>query len=333
MRDDIDLSDLTEDEAPSPAPQTSALRLGVGIHEWVPIADYIADPCEEASLRSGDLRRMLRLTPRKFQAHHPRLSEKPAWAVKKATKRMDAGAIIHELVLGFGAGFAVIDPANYKTKDGKPAQTLGAAECKAAVAEAKSRGLAVINPKDNEAAQRVKDRISVNFAEEFGEWPTGLREATIVWQEETAHGPVLCRTRPDLIVPDRALVGDIKTTAHDLSDDGVQRLLSANDGATVIQAAWQIRGLSAAMPDLRGRIDHVVYFADLEYPNEVAPVSLSKIALVMADRRCMRGVERYAMLRERGEFDSWAPRIGSLTSWLDSQWTAEEENHVGAAEA
>lgn len=317
--------DDDETGAASAAPLVSGL--GPGVYEDLPIADYVADPCIEPSLRSSDLRRILRLAPRHVQAEHPRLSDRPQWAIRKATKRMDAGSIVHALVLGKGSAFTVIDPVSFTTKDGKPAKG-ETAEYRAAVAKARARGLIDLKPKTNDAVQRTANALRESLREHLGGDVEELCkiEHTLIWQEETDYGPVLCRTRPDLMrICATALCGEIKGTEVALDDDGVERLLSANDGAYFMQAAWQIRGMTACYPELRGRIEHVFFFGELGYPNLVAPVPTSKVALMQADDRCVRAVQRFAMLRDSGEWKSWPPRVGGMASWLEKSWMADAE--------
>lgn len=332
MSDDRDqlMRDLAEslqsdNEAPETAPLPS-LNLGPGVYSDVSIEAYVSDPCSEASLRSSDLRRLLRMAPAHFQAHHPRLSEKPAWAMKKATRRMDAGTIVHAIVLGKGAAFTTIDPTTYKTQTGEPAK----GETKAYredVAKAEARGLIVLKPKVSEAVERTANSLREHLTAVLGRPISEFAvEQTLIWEESTPHGPVLCRTRPDLsaIARDYPLCAEIKTTGLDLDDGGVENILSANDGGYLMQAAWQLRGLAANFPRVAGKLEHMFLFGEMNYPNLVAPINTSKLALEQADRRCRRAVERFAELREEGKFEAWQPRIGSLTAWLEKTWMEEE---------
>lgn len=313
------------------APVAAPLRLGVGVHD-ISIAQYLADPCPEPSLRSSDIQRMLHQRPAHVRALHPRLTD-PAlrdYAIRKATKRMDTGSVIHELVLGMGAGFAVINPADYKTKKGEPCKTMGAAEVQAAIAEAKSRGLVVLDPKQNTNAQRAADRLMPKLAEEFGGWPFGAVEQTFIWKEEVELPdgnviPVWCRTRPDFNSPPNAVYGDLKSSAAGLSDDELQRTLSGDNGRTFIQAAWQRRGFVATYPELAGRVDVVHPFIEVEPPYECRIVRLSEAALEMADRRCRRAVEMFAACLASGEWPGWDETRISPAGWLDTKWVAEEE--------
>lgn len=323
---ELDDMDLTETEAPETAPLPS-LNLGPGVYEDVSITDYVADPCAEPSLRSSDLRRILRFTPAHFRAHHPRLSEKPQWAIKKATKRMDAGTIVHAIVLGRGARFTAIDPLSYKTQDGQQAKGETKAY-RADVAAAEARGLIVLKPKVSDAVERTANALREQLTTALGRpIEDHAVEHTLIWEEQTAHGSVLCRARPDLLAfpgADAALCVEIKTTELELDDDGVERILSSNDGAHFTQAAWQLRGIAANYPHLAGRITHSFLFGEMGYPNLVAPIDTSLLGLEQADRRCRRAVEKFAELRDAGEFASWPRRVGRPSAWLEKMWMEEE---------
>lgn len=324
MRDLADSLDDTS-EAPETAPLPS-LDLGPGVYPDVSIEAYISDPCAEASLRSSDLRMLLRMAPAHFRAHHPRLSEKPAWAMKKATRQMNAGTIVHAIVLGKGAAFTTIDPTAYTTQTGEQAKGETKAY-RADVAAAQARGLIVLKPKVSDAVERTANALREHLTAALGRAiEDHAVEQTLIWEEKTAYGPVLCRTRPDLIGFQQraAKCVEIKTTGLELDNDGVERILSANDGGYLMQAAWQLRGIAANFPRAASDIEHSFLFGEMSYPNLVAPITTSKLALEQAGRRCQRAVEKYAELRESGEFASWQPRIGSLSAWLEKAWMEEE---------
>lgn len=327
------LSDDTEAPAVAPPP---SLNLGPGVYapDQVPIEAYVADPCRDASLRSSDVGRILRFTPAHVVAHHPRLSSKPAWAIARATRKMDAGSIVHALVLGHGSRFVVIDPTAYRTKDGNPAKG-ETAEYKAEVARARASGLIDLKPKVSEIVDRTSARLREQIERDYGLITDANVEQTLVWEERTPHGLVLCRTRPDLLrlFESSAYCLEVKTSGVDLDDDGVQRLLSASHGGYLIQAAWQLRGINACYPHLAGRVTHIHLFGELQYPNLVAPVSASRLALEQADRRCRRAIERFAEWRAEGLLErpsSWEERIGNMAPWLEKAWMTEEEEDLGA---
>lgn len=293
------------------------------MHEDMPIADYIADTCPEPSLRSGDINRMLRLTPYHVRALHPRLSDRPELAIKKATKRMDQGSVIHALVLGRGADFTVIDPTEYKTKKGERAKR-PTDDYRAAVADAEERGLLVLNFKQNADAQNTATALQDSLAEEFGSWLIGITEPTFIWREHTEFGDVWCRTRPDFFDYERASHGDIKNTGEGIDDDSIERSISYDSGAKTIQLAWQRRGILQVFPELRERLTSMHIFAEFEYPNLARVVHAATDGLIAAGPRMDRAVRMFARCRQEDVWPKWQRITAQPTTWLAAQWAREE---------
>lgn len=309
-----------------------ATNLGPGVYD-IPMTDYLADPAITPSLRSSDIQRILRLTPAHVKAFHPRLvdnDEDRKRAIRKATKRMDLGNVIHALVLRKGSSFCVIDPTEFLTTKGKPAKA-PTKEYDEAVAAAQARGLIVLKSKANTIAQRAAERLIAKLSEEFadfGGWPFGEVERTLIWTEQTAHGSVMCRTRPDILSIEHGIEVDVKSSAAGLSDDGINRSLSADGGAMFVQAAWQRRGLIANFPDLAGRATHRHAFIETEFPYLPRIVRASIMKLELADRRCTRAVEAFALARETGMYGAWPEMVGEGQAWLEKEWIEEEEEEI-----
>jgi hypothetical protein len=346
-----DFDDYLADEGAAPA---APLSLGPGVYD-IPLVDYLADPCASPSLRSSDIQRMLRLRPAHVKAFHPRLCEpsQRAWAIRRATKRMDLGNVIHAIVLGNGAKFCVIDPSDFFSAKGEPLKGSGK-EHKAAVADAKARGLIVLSRAESVTAQRAAEQLMARLDTEFresGGWPFGEVEQTLVWTEHTEHGPVQCRARPDILAAAHGLICDVKTSAAGLADDDLARSMSAYGGEMFVQAAWQRRGLVANFPELaeqppdvnhnhvrdedgvcsicekmegRRRVAHMHAFCETEPPFETRIVRASVVALEMADRRCARAVEMFAACRATGAWPGWESTTGMPSAWLEKLWLDDE---------
>lgn len=296
--------------------------LGVGVHD-VSIDAYLLDPCEAPSLRSSDINRMLSLTPQHVHAAHPRLTQFPG-SVEKPSKSMDLGSVVHAMLLGSGAQFIARDCSDFATKNGDPAKTWGAAEAKAWKDEQESRGMIVISTDEYAAMSTVRTNIETALAGHFGSWPLGKAEQSIVWQEETPHGLIWCRTRPDVVAWNRALVIDIKTCGTGLSDDDIRRTLSADNGRVVMQGAWQIRGAEAVRPDLAGRFTHVLLFVETAAPYLARAVHTSMVSLEMAKRRCLRAAFMFASCLAADSWPGWSATELGLAPWADARWAADE---------
>jgi hypothetical protein len=310
----------------------AATILGRGVHD-IPLRDYLADPCPQPSLRSSDIDTMLRQRPAHVRALHPRLTDDPKYAIRKATRRMDLGTVVHELVLGKGAGFCVIDPAQFLTKKGLPSKSKNTDEYRAARAEATAKGLTVLDPAADAAAQRIAERIVKRLEVFLGKWPIAdVTEQTLIWTETIDGAEVWCRTRPDIFVPELGLVVDLKTCGTGLGEDELQRTMSHDDGAFFIQTAWQQRGAVQLFPELAGRIDPLTHiFAETEPPYEPRPVDASAIALQEAKLRCLRAVERFAACLAADDWPAWARTSIQPATWLESKWLQQEESDAVAS--
>lgn len=334
-----DLNDIEAGDEQETRAETPALRLGRGVHE-ITLAQYLMDPCESPSLRSSDVNTILRMRPAHVKAWHPRLTDYPKHVHSKlwretrqglaSQKRLDLGSVVHGLALGKGGEFTVINKGEFETKSGKPAK--GSTDAyKAACADARARGLIVLDDRFSDIAQRMTERITSRLAAMFGEWPIGETECTLIWSERvvTQSGQevdVWCRSRPDIYAPALRLVPDLKTTGNGLSDDDVQRTLSADDGRLLIQAAWQRRGTIALNPTLAGRLDPMTHiFAETSPPYEVSDVDASVISLQQAHNRCSLAIELFAEMIAADTWDAWPRRrIVSAAPWLEARWLDDE---------
>jgi PDDEXK-like domain of unknown function (DUF3799) len=241
------------------------------------------------------------------------------------SRAMDLGSVVHSLVLGGGTEYVVMSPSDFMTKKGTPAETWGAAEAKAAKQEAEARGLIVLDSTTMDKAQEIAARVVDKLTTEFGAWPIGQTEQSIVWQEHTEHGIVWCRARPDILAPELGVIVDLKSSAAGLSDDDLQRTLSYDNGCLLIQAAWQKRGASMVMPVMNGRFEHTHIYIETEPPYEPRIINASVMALVMAERRCLRAAGMFAHCLETNDWPGWQRAIIGPAQWLDTKWMAAEE--------
>jgi hypothetical protein len=298
--------------------QIPPTRLGAGIHE-IPFDVYLADPCEEPSLRSGDVQRLLTQTPRHFIANHPRLAPKPP---RIDSDRMDLGSIVHKLVLGKGDDVRIGDYPDWRKKEAREFRDY-----------ARTQGCIPTLTKTFEKADLIAKATVEALEEQFGGWPFGEAEQTFIWQEEVATPDgepmiVWMRTRPDVVAFSRGLVLDLKTTEVVLTDDAVRRRNSEDDGRVLVQAALQLRGARAMRPDLELTHGHV--WVETIPPFVPRVVYANTAHLEQADRRCMRGAERFAVLMQSDKPPAgWPPARLGLAPWQESEWAKQEIAAMG----
>jgi hypothetical protein len=325
-----------------------------GIYEIDP-QQYHADPCYvhgdplTVSLSASGIRTLLAATPAHFAARNPVLTKWKEWQKgQKATKAQDRGTVIHSMLLGRGGEWIAKDCTEFSNKDGSPSQTWGSAEAKAWKAKQEARNVAVISRDEESEYLQIAEIARVALRQRFPWWDEGRSEQTLVWQRQTAYGPINCRALMDRLGPQPFIdLIDLKTTAKPIGDEDVQRKL-ALDGAD-IQAAFYLEGVRALgvapqpppavapeEPDDDGWAGEVAqpidsrqfHFAHVETapPYSVRIDTLSDNWLLRAQLRIDRACNLFAKCLYAGDWPSWPTRGNALTppSWLESRWITAE---------
>lgn len=236
--------------------------IGPGIHRNLAMAAYIGDPCERPSLSASGVTRLLQRSPAAFASMHPRLTSWPE-LLKETTDAASVGTAIHAILSGDGDSVVSASPSDFMTKTGKPCATWACGEAKAWWDAQLTAGLMPLDREDHARAMQASAVATIELEREFGEWPRGLREITIVWERFTEADPVLCRTRPDFL-PDEKSIVEIKTTNLELTDHNIQKMLVAKWG---IQRAFQVAGVRSILGDGdRSPISHTIFVIEQNPP-------------------------------------------------------------------
>lgn len=217
----------------------------------ISIDAYHADRIgERPTLSASIAQTLISRSPLHAWQQHPRLGG----IGKAATKAMDAGTVIHKLVLGAGRDLFAIDAPDFRTKAAQTARD-----------EARARGDVPILAHDLDEARTAADAIRARFADR-GILFDGAAEVAIAWTEDTPSGPVECRCMMDHLREDAGAIYDLKT-ARDASPDAAMRSMISN--GYDIQYTAYCRALSQLRPDLVGRIDMLFLYAELDPPYAV----------------------------------------------------------------
>ncbi len=213
---------------------------------------YFAECCPAPALTNSGMDALLNKTPADFAHAHPALNADPE--VRKASLAMRLGDVTHQLALGKGKGYAIIDHPDFKSKAAKEARD-------AAIAD---KLTPITAPKFAEAEKmadilRARIRAEIDaYAVKCGQEP-GLpyeTELVFTWQEQGPHGPIWCRGMLDVWCEPLMLALDPKITPR-LYGENVKYHME-NMGWDR-QGAWYQRGLETIFPEEAGR----VRFADL----------------------------------------------------------------------
>ena len=206
-----------------------------GIYE-MPASRYHADPVLVPSLSASISNVLLSQSPAHARWAHPRLN--PAYEDGEPSAEMDAGTALHAAILEQRSVVAICEFEDWRTGGAREARRL-----------AREEGKVPILAKRWAVIQRVAEAARANLAaHEIGDvfGRPGFPERVMVWREDTAAGPVWCRSRVDWLLSTVAPAGfiyDLKTTGSS-AEPGAWGKRLANDGYAM-QAAFYLRGARA----------------------------------------------------------------------------------------
>ncbi|MBP0492226.1 PD-(D/E)XK nuclease-like domain-containing protein [Pararoseomonas indoligenes] len=193
-----------------------------GIYD-MPAADYHADPCPEPSLSSGIAKLLVRRSPRHARHAHPRLGG----VTRTATEAMDAGSILHGLLLGEGGDYVAVDADDWRSKAAK--------EQRSAIRE---QGKIPVLADEMEAlheAAGIAEAEMMDRPDLRAFFSPGRSEAVLTWQDSG----VWCRAMVDRLPSEGGIWFDLKTTATSGAPEDYQRTMIRDHA---FQAAFYLRG-------------------------------------------------------------------------------------------
>jgi hypothetical protein len=288
---------------------TGPLRLPPGIHTNVRAADYHADPCEEPSLSSSIAKIILRDTPRHAWHAHPRLN--PGFEPKDDSK-FNVGSVAHELILGRGGGFDVLDYDDWRKKEAQEKRDASW-----------SAGRTPILAHQYADAEAIYSRIWSDLPRNhdvFMDWTSGDSEVVLIWHD---IGGALCRAMLDRVTP-AGVIYDVKCTDAGLSDAQIARQI-VNMGYD-LSAGMYVRGLSQLRPELAGRIRYVWLMVETSEPYEFRLIEADGATLAMGDRKTALAIEKWRRCIEAASWPGYPPEISRLPypGWAESSWLERE---------
>lgn len=215
--------------------------------EGLSAAEYHADRLGDVpSLSRSIAHTLITASPKHAAAEHPRLI---GTAVRKSSKAMDLGSLVHCLLLGGEEQIVIVHHGDFRTNAAKAVRDDAYARGLTPILEPDlEEGLAaveILKPEICRAVDEVRVReggVSTNVWmptrwEDFGReltclWEEGEQELCSCGHREDRHGrdihgvaycfegcscqgfdgsaPVRCRARFDLYLPSAALIGDVK---------------------------------------------------------------------------------------------------------------------------
>ena len=231
--------------------------------------DYHADPCPFPSLNNTTVGVLLDRCARAAWHQHPRLNPTPPPPEKN--KRLDLGTVAHEMLLGKGRGFHIIDADSYRSQRSQ-------LERDAAISVGRTP---ILVDQHNTARAMVKAAREQLPEFEGGEHAFnqnfGVVEIGLFWKDPT--GP-WGRSLIDFYGHKLKVVEcwDYKTTDESARPEGLGTRF-ANYGYET-QAAIQERGLVVVRPELAGRLRFRYLFQETAPPYLISVVEPDDAAML-----------------------------------------------------
>lgn len=252
---------------------------------------------------------ILSRSPLAAYAHHPKLgglaeNDDEELATDSESEERDHGSIYHELLLGGGESFVMLEHDNFRTK-------IARAERDAARAD----GLIPICKPKWQAIRATADRMRetlINGGVNLGECE---KEATLLWETENeieeqfvGHGSKLrCKARTDLLEMDgpRIKIQDLKIKE---CINVVAFMRTIDRFGLDIQAACYVEAVEAVYPKMAGRVDYEFVLLEKKAPYDLAIIPADKVLLAIGGMKWRMAKARWARCLATGQW----PGIGRV---------------------
>jgi hypothetical protein len=217
---------------------------------------------------------------------------------KVPTAEMDFGDVGHQLLLGKGKGYAVLPFDDWRTKAAKESSK-----------NARKQGMTPILHRQFDRASRLEKEVRTQLSD-VGIHLDGRSELVIVWDEETPHGVVRCKSMLDHVWLDRGVILDFKIT----EDAAPARVAStaANLGYA-IQRHMYCRAMTQLVPELLGREKFVFAFCENSRPFAMNLVDLDGAFRELGERQWTRAIHTWAQCKATNEWPSYGHGINPIS--------------------
>lgn len=243
-----------------------------GIQQWN-AAKYHSDPYPTPTLSASIAHTMISRSPLHAWHQHPRLGG----GSRTSSAPMDLGSVVHELLLGKGAGYEVLPYDDFRTKEAR--------EAKAAAINA---GLIPIKTDDFQEAKAVASAVRSRVSA-FGidlDSPTAMREQAMTFE---VNG-VACRCMMDYVDFESGVIIDLKTT-EDAHPSKLRRKM-VDYGYDIQEAAYR-SALKYLVPELVDKEQFKFLFVEVSAPHVVLPVVSSGTMRRLGELKWQRAVETW----------------------------------------
>lgn len=268
--------------------------LPAGRYETLPKAVYHADPCALPSLSSHIATTLLERSPRHAWFDHPRLN--PAYK-PKTKKIFDLGHMAHGLMLSDPeTQIKIIQAKSWATK-----------LVKAARDDYRRLGFVpILAHQANQIAQMVNaGQLQINASTCADAFDDGLPEQTLIWTEETQHGPIWCRARLDWFPNKGRIFYDYKTTGGSAHPDAFYS--SAWDLGYYFQSAFYMRGIRATTKVQPAEFRFVIQ--ETSAPFALSICALTPAGIAEADDEVERAIDLWGWCIKNNKWPGYTSEV------------------------
>jgi PDDEXK-like domain of unknown function (DUF3799) len=282
----------------------------------LPAAVYHADPCPDPSLSCSIAKVIVASSVAHARVQHPRLN--PGGVVEDDRERFDIGTAAHALLLEGDAGVAVCEFPDWRTNAAKAARDAARLAGKTPLLGKVHADVVAMVGAARAQLARHTDGGALMFQ-------GGEPERTLIWRDDE-FGGLWCRARLDWLRPVLETVpvwaiDDYKTTnASANPEDWTRTLFNQHFD---VQVAWYLRGLKA-VTGLEGTFRFCVQ--ECYPPFALSVVSLAPSALVLAEKKVLYALERWADALTRNRWRGYPERVcfAWMPPYLEAQWVEKE---------
>ena len=279
-----------------------------GIHTDISADDYHNDVCDAPSLSASIASILVNQSPAHAHAAHPRLGGYR----RKPTKEMDAGTLLHCLLLGEEHRLEIVEERDWKKKVAKEARD----------AAVKAGKVAVLRHQF-ERATDLSDKLRGKFLQLGFDIRDGDREVTLVWTERADDGTeVLCRGRCDHLLNN--VITDLKSTESAHPEACGKSMV--NFGADIQHAAYT-SALEQLDPRWLGRTDFTFMFFEKVPPFAITPAGPDGKMIALGRYNWRLAVNAWAACTKSGKWPEYTTGkvLVSPPPWAVRKMLEEED--------
>lgn len=278
--------------------------MGAQILDITPDA-YHRDPCEVPALSASIAKVLVDKSPAHAWLEHPRLGGQRS----DPTRAMDAGTVLHRMILGKGAEVVEVPHADYRTKAAQTARDEAKAAGKTPMLSHELAGL-------REACERITERLHA-----LGIHLEGRSEVAVTWEEPVfmSNALVQCRAMFDHTYLDDGVIFDLKKCVSANPGD-LQRVITSY-GYDIQHAAYT-SAMRAVRPDVAGRERFTFIFVEAEPPYAVTPVRLTGEFRELGQKRWDRAVRTWHRCTTENR---WPAYVDGIVDIEPAPWAMARE--------